>query len=416
MKVAIVQSRPYQAFAGGDGAYVDALVRHLEDLACTVQGFTSGPTKGRPRLAVRLAYRGARRVPWCFRSALRLGGTHVTINLQLVRDTVDFLFGGRAQDGRIVSPFSLAPSEEEQDWICRRLGQEAPDLAILCFEAAAAAAKVRRLGISTLALVGFLPHRHYAIGRQSPDGAGEAARTAAFLDAVRPADFVSFNSRDDCSFARRWLEFERPVYIGMGFDVQAQRTAGKQPILLFVGNKTAANHEAIGWFLDHVWPIVRAAVPAARFRLVGRSSRHFRNRPPEGVECVGEVASLSDEYCRARLVVAPLRTGSAGVKTKVAEAISYGCPLVSTSLGVDATDVGQVNRAGYVADDPETFAARVIDLLADDALWREKQAGTRLVFDALFSRAAAYGGLDDVLSRVRAPGIPDRKELDGQAG
>ncbi|MET0251903.1 MAG: glycosyltransferase family 4 protein [Novosphingobium sp.] len=405
MKVAIVQSRPYQAFAGGDGAYVDGLVRHLEDIGCTVSGYTSGTTRGRPRMLVRLAYTREGRRPWRFRSALRLGRYYLVLGPQLLRDAAGFLRAKYAGTAGTTSAFALAPDCREMAWVRRQLDREAPDLAILCFEAAAAARVVADRAVKTLALIGFLPNRSYAIAAAEP-GASTGVVPPAFLSSIQEADYISFNSRDDCRFAHHDLGLPKPVMIGMGFAQRRQQGAGDRPTVLFVGNKTGPNREAVAWFLDQVWPWVIAGVPAARFRIVGRVAGYFGGSSPPGVDCVGEVENLSDEYCAARVVVAPLRRGSAGVKTKVAEAISFGCPIVTTSLGVDAVDLRQIDHAGFVEDRPEDFAGRVIDLLTDDALWREKREGSDRVFDALFSARAAYGELDEIVASLNGGRLP----------
>ncbi len=395
MKILVVQSRPYQAFAGGDGAYTAALVSHLEDTGCDVVGITSGSTKGRPRPFLRLAYPAPRRGTWHFRSTLQVGGMYLAIGGQLIRDTIAFL-RGRHQHG--TSSFTVAPDADEQAWIDTFLERDAYDLVILTFEAVGAIDVIQRHGVPVLALVGFLPIRGYALDRDKPQETDESKDARDFLGAIRRAGRVAFSSRDDCNFARTHLDVRDPLYVGMGFAPQRIRTAGESRVLLFVGNKTDANRQAVQWFIDHAWPIIRAAIPDARFRIVGRVGYYFTSTLANGIECIGEVPALAAEYCGARAVVAPLMTGSAGVKTKVAEAISYGCPLVATSLGVDGGDASQIDRAGFIADDPEQFARHAIDLLINDVMWNEKRQGTAIVFERLFSRQAAYGELDTLIA------------------
>lgn len=397
MKILVIQSRPYQAFAGGDGAYTAALVNHLEDSGCQVTGITSGSTKGRPRAWLRMAYPEPRSGGWHFRSTWRLGRMRVMIGLQLVRDTIAFI---RDRRRRGTSPFTVAPDAHEQAWIERFLERDRYDLVILTFEAVGAIDVIRRHGIPVLALVGFLPIRGYALTDLEARETDEHADAIEFLDAIRRAGWVAFSSRDDCHYAQTHLAVHNPLYVGMGFAPHTVQTAGESQVLLFVGNKTDPNRRAVRWFIDHVWPLIRARVPEARFRIVGRVTHYFEPDPDEGIECVGEVPALADEYCGARAVVAPLMTGSAGVKTKVAEAISYGCPLVATSLGVDGGDTSQIDRAGFVADDPEHFANHAVQLLVDDTVWQEKRAGTRIVFDRLFSRAAAYDEIDALIASI----------------
>lgn len=399
MKILVVQSRPYQAFAGGDGAYTAALTGHLEGTGCDVVGITSGSTKGRPRAWLRLAYPSPRRGGWHFRSTWQVGGMYLALGPQLVRDAAAFL---RNRRRRGTSSFTVAPDVGEQEWIERFLKRDHYDLIILTFEAVGAVDVVRRHGIPVLALVGFLPIRGYVLDQEQPLETSEIKDAHEFLAAIRRADRVAFSSRDDCNFARAHLDVRDPLYVGMGFAPQEVQTTGDSRVLLFVGNKTEPNRQAVQWFIEHVWPIVRTAVSDARFRIVGRVGHYFASDLANGVECIGEVAALAAEYCGARAVVAPLMTGSAGVKTKVAEAISYGCPLVATSLGVDGGDISQIDRAGFIADEPAQFAGHVIDLLLDDGVWQQKRDGTRIVFDRLFSRQAAYGELDTLVDTIAA--------------
>ncbi len=72
---------------------------------------------------------------------------------------------------------------------------------------------------------------------------------------------------------------------------------------------------------------------------------------------------------RARVCVAPIRYG-AGIKGKVIHAMAHGVPGVVTPVaaeGMGLTDGRQV----FIADDPGTFAERVLGLFVDDALWAD---------------------------------------------
>ena len=103
---------------------------------------------------------------------------------------------------------------------------------------------------------------------------------------------------------------------------------------------------------------------------------------------------VSDEelialYGRAACAVVPLRFG-AGVKGKVLEAIRYGVPLVTTSIGAEGIpDALEVMRVG---DEPEFFAQAVFDALqggtklqGDRKAWLEKHFGRTTAEAALRS-------------------------------
>lgn len=144
-----------------------------------------------------------------------------------------------------------------------------------------------------------------------------------------------------------------------------------EPVLVFVGAlHVGTNHDAIEWFADRVWPLVRAAHPAARWQIVGRSPvarvHDLVARTP-GAELHPDVADPRDYLARASVAINPTVSGS-GVNIKLVEYLSVGVPVVSTTKGQAGLGVtpGIDLR---VADDPVAFADEVGHLLtsAEDA-------------------------------------------------
>ena len=141
--------------------------------------------------------------------------------------------------------------------------------------------------------------------------------------------------------------------------------------VLFVGALNYyPNEHGIAWFIQEVFSRVREQVPA-EFEVVGwKPSRPVLAR---GVSYAGPVSSVETFYERAHTAVVPVFFGS-GTRLKVIEAMAYGRPVVSTSLGVEGLGL----RAGthYLrADDPETFARVLVGLaerLEEDDLELER--------------------------------------------
>jgi len=139
--------------------------------------------------------------------------------------------------------------------------------------------------------------------------------------------------------------------------------------ILFVGGfGHQPNLDAVEWFCSQVWPAVHAALPAARFIVVG-------SNPPEsikkwqgnGIEIKGFVSDkeLDAIYNQVKLVVIPLRYG-AGVKGKTIEAMYHGLPLVTTAFGIE----GMPGDTGFLHPKKEAsaFAAALISLYTDNPL------------------------------------------------
>lgn len=123
------------------------------------------------------------------------------------------------------------------------------------------------------------------------------------------------------------------------------------------------NVDGIRWFVRESWPQVRAAVPDARLRVVGRSP------VPElrallsgaGVELLADVPDARLHYWSAAAVVMPLRVGS-GVKNKLIHAFACGAPVIATSVAAEGAAAVRGVHA-LIADQPAALADAVIDVL-----------------------------------------------------
>jgi succinoglycan biosynthesis protein ExoO len=239
--------------------------------------------------------------------------------------------------------------------------------------------------------MGFLPNRLY----EPSQAAGQSQLAQYSLpteinSGLLAADAAGFNSLSDVAW---WLDHSggrgRSIFVGMSPGPFSPLPDSDREVALFVGNKTGPNISGLNWFLQEIWPTVMRARPHAMLHVVGRVAAWVEG-DHAGVELIGEVDDIEREYSDARVVVLPLTTGSAGVKTKLVEAIMFGRPFVGTSVAIEPEHVDVFSKCGYVADTAANFATAVASLLGDDADRREKQASTRLAYDRLYSNDAAY--------------------------
>lgn len=173
--------------------------------------------------------------------------------------------------------------------------------------------------------------------------------------------------------------------------------AGRNGMLFVGGFWHQPNTDAVLWFVEHVWPLVRAGEPDASFRIVGA------NAGPEvlaldeipGIELLGFVPDLTEVFARHRVFVAPLRFG-AGMKGKVAQSMSYGLPVVGTPIAAEGMDLVP-GRHLLVAEEPSAFADAVLQLLQDGALWSALSGAGQAHIQNNFSTEVVRGQLSALL-------------------
>lgn len=386
-RVALVMTYPYEAFLGGEDSYVAALRRYLVRRGHRVDTLISDVTRGRSNPVVALPREIGEAGSLRVRRTLRLGERrHVSPDPALLLRALSAAIGRR-------SKVKGEQGEGERRWLLKAIEDGGYDAVILMWEASRHAAELSRHCSKVLALKGFCTAQRLHLGKPP-----EVVLPEAIVAELAEARLIGMNNAAEANELRRLLPGRNVIQVGMGFAEQPALAASPDPFVLFVGANSGANRRSLEWLLCEVWPRIAAVHPQARLRVAGSVRNGWDGAVPPGVDLLGRVELLEEEYRRAQVVVAPITVGSAGVKIKVAEALSYGRPLVSTSLGVDPGDPGQFADAVDVADDPALFAEAVCRLLADAALRERRARQSAEAFAANFSGAAAYGALTEHLA------------------
>jgi O-antigen biosynthesis protein len=182
--------------------------------------------------------------------------------------------------------------------------------------------------------------------------------------------------------------------------------------LVFVGNfsNNPANVDAMVHFCGEILPLIRRRVPGARLTIVG-------NKPPAAVQelacdyvtVTGYVRDVEPYLAASTVSVCPLRFG-AGLKGKIGEAMIYGLPVVTTSIGTQ----GMNPRLGedlMVGDTPMEFAHCVAQLLEQPALRQRLSRNGRDLVVRNYSFEAVAARIDEVVSQVGTVRIKRYRQL-----
>ena len=138
--------------------------------------------------------------------------------------------------------------------------------------------------------------------------------------------------------------------------------------VVFVGYfQWRPNVEAALELIDEVMPRIRATVPEAVVRVVGKDppDELLARRGP-AVEVTGGVDDVLPHLRAARVTVLPIRAGG-GTRLKALEALAAGVPVVATRFAVGGLGLRDGEHV-VLAERPVDLAAQALRVLDDDAL------------------------------------------------
>lgn len=169
---------------------------------------------------------------------------------------------------------------------------------------------------------------------------------------------------------------------------------------MFLGGfRHPPNEDAVLYFVREIFPQVKRAIPEVRFLVVGADvPPAIQDLASEDIVIAGYVRDVDPAFDRCRVFVAPLRYG-AGLKGKIVHSLACGLPVVTTTIGAEGMHLRDWEHA-LIADHPDDFAARVIELYYDAPLWTRLSEQGRRHVDVHFGYEAGKATLDASLQAV----------------
>ncbi len=161
--------------------------------------------------------------------------------------------------------------------------------------------------------------------------------------------------------------------------------------LVYFGSFGDLNLDAVNWFVERVW----SSDLADRFvlNIYGAICDALTIDVP-GIFIKGCIEDLRDAYRDADIAINPIRFGS-GLKIKNVEALAYGVPVVTTSVGAEGLEEG-VDEFLLCADDADGFRAQIFKL-ADESMRRSiSEKALAFVSDKL-THEVCFGAIKQII-------------------
>lgn len=173
------------------------------------------------------------------------------------------------------------------------------------------------------------------------------------------------------------LLFHLPIFVELNNDsISKWKTFEEKKDFMFIGNFLhEPNWNAVQFLKQEIWPLIRKKMKNAELKIYGAYPSHkvFQlHNDKDGFLIMGRAKNSAEVFNSAKIILVPLRFG-AGIKGKLLEAMQYGTPSVTTSIGAESMN-GDLKWNGFITDDVETFAHHAITLYNDEKLWSEARS------------------------------------------
>lgn len=152
--------------------------------------------------------------------------------------------------------------------------------------------------------------------------------------------------------------FDNVTWDGYDFD-------SRKDIMFIGGFSHRPNVDAVKWIAEEILPELLKYLPDVKIHILGS------NAPKEILALENDhlimEGFVTDEqlewfYRNSRISLVPLRYG-AGIKGKVVEAMRYGAPVVTTTIGAEG--IPNAEKAILIEDDAKAMAKKMAELYGD---------------------------------------------------
>jgi polysaccharide biosynthesis protein PslH len=158
------------------------------------------------------------------------------------------------------------------------------------------------------------------------------------------------------------------------------------------------NADGIRWFINAVFPRVRAAVPDVTLTVVGKNPPAdflaLQQAEPKVYHVPGYVTDLTPWFEQAAVVIVPVRVGG-GMRVRILEAFARAMPIVTTTVGLEGIDALPEEHV-LVEDDETSFAEAVIGLIRDEKWQNRLAAKGRQLAEQRYDQQVVLQRLDEI--------------------
>jgi GT2 family glycosyltransferase/ubiquinone/menaquinone biosynthesis C-methylase UbiE len=171
--------------------------------------------------------------------------------------------------------------------------------------------------------------------------------------------------------------------------------SNRKDIMFIGGFGHLPNADAVIWFAEEVFPIVKRKIPDIKFYVLGSNpTSEVQQLASDDIIIKGFVTDeeLEEFYQNCRISVVPLRYG-AGIKGKVVEAMRYGIPVVTTTIGAEG--INGAEKILCIDDEAESLGSKIAALYEDEQTLANMSAASYKYIKDNFSEKNAWNTIEE---------------------
>jgi len=164
----------------------------------------------------------------------------------------------------------------------------------------------------------------------------------------------------------------------------------------------APNVDSLHYLKKEIWPFIKKQLPEAQLFIFGNyAPQQIKelNNPKDDFIFKGWTPRVSDVMLYGKVCLAPLRFG-AGLKGKLFDAMVYGLPSVTTTIGAEGL-YGELPIPGFVRNNPLEFADASVALYTTKSKWLKAHENGFKIIEERFQKQLFSESFKECLIQIK---------------
>ncbi len=220
------------------------------------------------------------------------------------------------------------------------------------------------------------------------------------LELINKSDVAIIKSKEEFDVIKNDISKTTLELIGLCnfYDGNFPTYEERRDLLFLGGFQHPPNVDSLEYLISEIFPKIKEKLPEVKLYVIG-------SNPPQKVRdmCskskdvifLGYVRDIEQYLKKCRLLLAPLRYG-AGVKGKITQSMTYGLPVITTSIGSEGIS-NENGKVLMISDDANEFAGFAIRAYRDKDLWTTLSLNGKKLSEEKFSPEVVGNTLNKII-------------------